>query len=260
MKKFNSRKSGLRLLVESVAKRMVNEVSGYDLEDLANDKSCGDTLYLVKLWWGTFWIEHYAAYANSAEEALNYVVAYLEKTSPRLLERTDLGAEELIDDLIEDGTAKTRDEAYNTPEFQESYTYVDATMEGADEPHYVYSENLAVEEYPEEFEHPTELGVQRRKPVKESSGDSVESVLKITDDLRVLHSNGSVIIKSRKNRNKMEDTQDGYGIAAELGSVNGFDYMDWIERNNVEVGRDFIRIPNENVGGIKRVHMRRWGD
>lgn len=65
----------------------VNEVSGWKLEDddltLVNDESDGDKLYIVKLWWGSgYMTDNYNAYAFSEEEALNHVVAYIEKNDP----------------------------------------------------------------------------------------------------------------------------------------------------------------------------------
>ena len=72
----------------------VNEVNGWKLEDedltLVNTESDGDKLYIVKLWWGSgYQMDCYNAYAFNEEEALNYVVAYIEKEDPGILEMSD---------------------------------------------------------------------------------------------------------------------------------------------------------------------------
>ena len=130
------------------SRKLANEVSGWDLEDedieLANSEECGDNLYLVKLWWGSgYMLDCYNAYAFSEEEALDYVVAHIEKTHPEWLESSDECANALKEEYDEDSI-----------EFQETFMYVDATTEGASEPHYIYSENLAIEKYPKSHNYP----------------------------------------------------------------------------------------------------------
>ena len=132
----------------------VNEVSGWDLEDddltLVNSESDGDKLYIVKLWWGSgYMTDNYNAWAFSEEEALNYVVAYIEKHDPELLKATDEYAQE----------------------DEDSFIYVDATMEGADEPHYVWAENLAIAQYPAKHNHPLAKGVDRSRFTESDDDD-----------------------------------------------------------------------------------------
>ena len=104
--------------------------------ELVNDEESGSRLYEIGLWWGSgYTLDMYRAYAFSGEEALNYVVAYIEKTHPKWLESSDECAHEMMKEYDEE-----------SPEFQETFMYVDATSEGADEPHYIWSENLRIKE------------------------------------------------------------------------------------------------------------------
>jgi hypothetical protein len=133
----------------------VNEVSGWKLEDedltLVNTESDGDKLYIVKLWWGSgYQLDCYNAYAFNDEEALNYVVAYIEKTDPESLETIDENANDYLQELVDEGEAASIEEAYEHPYFQETYLWVDATREGAEQGHYIYHENLWIDEYPED--------------------------------------------------------------------------------------------------------------
>lgn len=149
----------------------VNEVRGWKLEDedltLVNSESDGDKLYIVKLWWGSgYMMDCYNAYAFAPDEALNYVVAYIEKNSPETLAAVDENAMENQDD----------------PYFDETYEYVDATMEGASEPHYVYRENLTVAEYPKEHDYPMSKGIKRESR-KRTRKVNESSVRKCTNEL-----------------------------------------------------------------------------
>ena len=111
----------------------INESTDYEL---VNDEESGSKLYEIGLWWGSgYTLDMYRAYAFSEEEALNYVVAYIEKTHPKWLESSDECAHEMMKEYDEE-----------SPEFQETFMYVDATSEGADEPHYIWSENLRIKE------------------------------------------------------------------------------------------------------------------
>lgn len=146
----------------------MNEVSGWDLEDddltLVNSEDDGDKLYIVKMWWGSgYMLDCYNAWAFNEEEALNYVVAWIEKNNPKQLEAVDEYAEEYLKDLVKDGEAETEDEAYEHPYFQETFLWVDATTEGAEQGHYIYNENLQIAEYPAKHNHPLAKGVDKSK-------------------------------------------------------------------------------------------------
>lgn len=111
-----------------------------------NSESDGDKLYIVKLWWGSgYMTDNYNAYAFNEEEALNYVVAYIEKHDPETLAAVDEIARENENDEY----------------FDETFMYVDATMEGASEPHYIWAENLAIAEYPKDHDYPMSKGIKR---------------------------------------------------------------------------------------------------
>ena len=109
-----------------------------------NTEDYGDKLHWIGLWWGSGYIlDQYKAYAFNAEEALNYVVAYLEQQDPELLERVDNDAESsLMEIAMEEGISE--EEAEETPGFQESYLSVDATTEGARRTHYICAQNLKI--------------------------------------------------------------------------------------------------------------------
>jgi len=145
----------------------MNEVSGWKLEDedltLVNSESDGDKLYIVRMWWGSgYMTDNYNAYAHGAEEALNHVVAYIEKTDPDKFKASDECATDYLNDLVKDGEAASIEEAYEHPYFQETFMYVDATAEGAKEPHYIWAENLEIAEYPKDHDYPMAKGVKRR--------------------------------------------------------------------------------------------------
>ena len=150
----------------SESTKNVNEVSGWDLEDedltLVNSESDGDKLYIVKLWWGSgYQMDCYNAYAFNEEEALNYVVAYIEKEDPGILEMSDEAAATLRTELADENGLENSLEAEDLPEFQESFMYVDATMEGASDTHYIWAENLQIAEYPKEHDYPMSKGIKK---------------------------------------------------------------------------------------------------
>ena len=175
----------------------INEVNGWKLEDedltLVNSESDGDKLYIVKLWWGSgYQLDCYNAYAFSDEEALNYVVAYIEKTDPKSLETIDENANDYLQELVDEGEAASIEEAYEHPYFQETYLWVDATREGAEQGHYIYNENLQIAEYPEEHDYPMSKGIKResrrkrkfgRKFVKESSNGDKAKIERLCTNL-----------------------------------------------------------------------------
>ena len=155
--------------------KIYNEVSGWKLEDedltLVNSESDGDKLYIVKLWWGSgYQMDCYNAYAFNEEEALNYVVAYIEKEDPGILEMSDEAAATLRTELADENGLENSLEAEDLPEFQETFMYVDATMEGASDTHYIWADNLQIAEYPKDHDYPMSKGIKREsRKVNESS-------------------------------------------------------------------------------------------
>ena len=109
----------------------------------------------------------YNAYAFDGEEALNYVVAYIDKTHPDWLESSDECAQNLLNEIEQDYISNTEtrldDDFYpeDTPEFQEAFIWVDATGEGAKKAHYIWAENLEIAEYPQNHNYPMSKDIKR---------------------------------------------------------------------------------------------------
>jgi hypothetical protein len=180
-KKNDEKDSGPDSAMESTRKttvkwKLYNEVSGWSLEDedltLVNSESDGDKLYIVKLWWGSgYQLDCYNAYAFSEEEALNYVVAYIEKEDPGILEMSDEAAASLRTELADENGLENSLEAEDLPEFQETFMYVDATTEGASSTHYIWAENLQIAEYPKDHDYPMSKGARRMNESYDPKGD-----------------------------------------------------------------------------------------
>lgn len=159
-----------KVIKESVKRvlreRQINEVRGWSLEDddiaLVNDSSCGRHLYLVKLWWGSgYQMDCYNAYADYEGEALEYTVAFIEKTNEKLLDKVDEWAENLKQEIMDEKGCEEEDvEEY--PEFYDTFYYVDATIQGASSPHYVFWENLTIAEYPQNHNYPMSSQIKDR--------------------------------------------------------------------------------------------------
>lgn len=77
--------------------------------------------------------------AENAEEALAYAVVQAEKVAPEVLQDVSEVRELMAKEGHYDKETGDGDEI-----FQELYTYVDATMEGASEPYYIFTENLGI--------------------------------------------------------------------------------------------------------------------
>ena len=115
--------------------------------ELVNDEESGSRLYEISLWWGSgYTLDMYRAYAFSEEEALNYVVAYVEKKYPEVLESLDEDAYKLLTELADEEGLIDPMYAEEMPQFSGTFKYVDATMEGASSPHYILYDNLSIKE------------------------------------------------------------------------------------------------------------------
>lgn len=99
-------------------------------------------LFKVCLWSGAgYALYDYNVYAGDEEEALNLAVMYAEQNEDPVI----FSYEEVEQDAAE------FDEGDNTEEFiDNNYIYVDATMEGAEEPWFVLRENARIERIEEE--------------------------------------------------------------------------------------------------------------
>lgn len=145
---------------------------------VVNTEDYGDKLYLIGLWWGSGYVlNQYKAYAFDTEEALNYVVAYLEQLDPELLERVDNYAESsLMEIAMEEGISE--EEAEETPEFQELYMYVDATTEGAQRTHYIFSQNLKIVQLGMSESRKRQKLIVTESQLKQIVTESVKRILK----------------------------------------------------------------------------------
>ena len=142
-------KSELKKMISESVKRTLNEVSGWTLEKedvtWVNNEESGDKPYMVRLWPGSgYYLPAFGAYAFNEEHALECVVAYLEKEGDDSF-FCDEYIEETRRELAEEG----KDKEEIDEEINNQFCYVDATMEGASEPHYVFWENLAIYPYDE---------------------------------------------------------------------------------------------------------------
>ena len=139
--------SDLHRIVKESVKMVVNEIkNGWSLEEdditVVNDENGGKTKYLVGIWPGSgYLLLHYAAYADSGEEALEYVVAYCEENGDNIF------CDEYVKREREELAAEGRDEEEIDYEIGNWALYVDATMVGAQEPHYLFLENLKIKKY-----------------------------------------------------------------------------------------------------------------
>ena len=123
--------------------KQLNEVQGWKLEEEdynivnSNDDNYYDKCYIVRICPGSgYYLPAYKVYANSEEEALYICVAWLEKNDPNML----------VDDWYNERLKDGEDEEILDSEF----IYIDATMEGADSPHYILADNLKIYEAPKQ--------------------------------------------------------------------------------------------------------------
>ena len=140
------------MLIEDTLRNLgyINEVMGWDLEkdDVAwvNGEDDGTKAYMVRIWPGSgYYLPAFAAYSFNGEgEALEKVVAWLEQNGD-----DSYFCDEYVAEMKEELEAEGKDEEEIDNEIDYTFTYVDATEFGAEEPHYVFSENLQVYPYDE---------------------------------------------------------------------------------------------------------------
>lgn len=142
--------SDLHQIIKETVKKALNEVQGWDLEKddvtWVNDEESGyGKSWMVRLWTGSgYFLPAFAAYASSEEDALEKVVAYLDKEG-----NEDFFADEYVQQQIDDLRQEGMDDEEIDNEIDSSFLYVDATMDGASDTHYVWLENLQVYPYDE---------------------------------------------------------------------------------------------------------------
>lgn len=101
-----------------------------------DNKRYYDNRYHVFLWCGSgYSLQGFDVLANNIEEALEIVVAYCDNNN---LHKYLIEVEEIY---------KLQEELQE--ELDDQYIYIDATMEGASKPYYIYSE-LKIEEKKED--------------------------------------------------------------------------------------------------------------
>lgn len=156
VKHYNVAKS----YINEVVKKTLSEVRGWTIEDddyiqvNPNEADFYNDCYIVKIWCGMgYSLSTYKVYANHEQEALDICVAWLEDNDPSMLQ------DEIYQRCIEDGDSED--------ELDTIFMYVDATMEGASEPHYIYAENLKIYKCPNQT-HENQLHKTVKKIVKEA--------------------------------------------------------------------------------------------
>ena len=115
---------------------MSNKILNLTDKDYYDEK-----LFKVDIWCGIGYVCHeYIVYADGVQTALELAVKYAEiQKDPVLFSTSEI--EEIVEGLDEDI------EEY----IDENYIYIDATMEGAEQPWYILRENCSIEEIKEEF-------------------------------------------------------------------------------------------------------------
>lgn len=147
--------SELNHLIKESMKSILNEYGGWSQDPMewgvVNTSQDGRDIYKIGLWWGSgYSLDIYLAWADSDEEALNYVVAYITNNNPKDIESSDRDAEYTIQEIMKEKSCD-REEAEESPEFDEMFMYVDATMEGATHACYIWRQNLSIMKAPEEW-------------------------------------------------------------------------------------------------------------
>ncbi len=142
-------KSELKNMISESVKRKLNEVMGWTLEKedvtWVNNEESGDKPYMVRLWPGSgYYLPAFGAYAFDEGHALECVVAYLEEEG-----NNDFFCDDYVEETKQELAEEGKDEEEIEEEINDQFYYVDATMEGASQPHYVYMENLDIYPYDE---------------------------------------------------------------------------------------------------------------
>ncbi len=128
--------------MRSIKEYIISEVwnNKYEKSDYnwVNKDEDGKQCYLIQIWSGKGYIlSPFVVFADDEESALERTVAYCEKNDfPDLIQDEDV--ESYKKELESEGKSEEEIE----DEISKTYLYVDPTMEGGDEPHYLYIENL----------------------------------------------------------------------------------------------------------------------
>lgn len=144
----NNLRKLIKECVRKVLRESINEVSGWTLEkdDVAwvNGEEDGRKPWMVRLWTGSgYYLPAFGAFAESEEDALEKVVAYLDKKGDN-----DFFCDEYVKQMEEELKQEGKDDEEIWEEIDQSFYYVDSTMDGGG-CHYVFLENLSVYPYDE---------------------------------------------------------------------------------------------------------------
>ena len=152
-------KSQLRKIIKESINKALNEITstpgmgwmGLQFEEddwtPANEPSKGDVCYKIKLWSGTgYHLGGFKVYApkDNYELALEVLVAYLDQEGNNRY---------FVDEWIEEEKERLSKEGLSDDEIWEKIEkcgdiYIDATMEGASQPHWLRGENLQMQAFP----------------------------------------------------------------------------------------------------------------
>lgn len=115
-----------------------------DGNPIVNSEEDGRFKFKVCMWPGRgYTLDCFIVYADHLETAIEYVVAWIDSSEEgRKYDYLfcDDTAERVIEELDAEGI-----DYYDDESFADTYCYVDATIEGARSPHYIYWENLKIE-------------------------------------------------------------------------------------------------------------------
>lgn len=137
-------------LKQVLSQRLNEEMDGWKLNpkdiQTVNSEDSGSHLYHIRMWWGSgYRTDNYQAYGFNEEDALCNVIAWIEQNNPDLLAHSDADAKSFKEELMQD-RGMDEYEIEEDREFNEMFMYIDATMEGANSPHYIYSQNLGIQQ------------------------------------------------------------------------------------------------------------------
>lgn len=129
-----------RIIRESLNKVLRESNDDFDpIND--NSENYYNNRYRLFLWPGSgYGLFPFDVYANHEEEALEIVTAYIDQND----EYHYLLADDAEQRFVDEEFNGDREEAENDNSYQETFFYVDATMEGADEPHYLWRQELKI--------------------------------------------------------------------------------------------------------------------
>lgn len=132
-----------KVIRESVRKVLSTLKESQEQPQPINDNSENyyNNKYRIFLWPGSGYMTvPFDVFANHEEEALEIVVAYIEQNPSYHFLLADDAEQKYVDEEFNGD----REEAGNDPVYEETFWYIDGTMEGAKQPHYLWGENIRI--------------------------------------------------------------------------------------------------------------------